>query len=134
MESEICITVRSTDIDVNGHVNNAKYLEYLEWGRDDWFERTGSDYDTLLAEGIITVMVHLEANYRHEVRKNEQLAVRTRLLRVGRTSFTMHQEIFRLPERELVFDADVVLVCISTTQRSPVPVPASIRRCAPDTP
>jgi acyl-CoA thioesterase FadM len=27
--------VRCTEIDVNGHVNNAKYVECLEWGRED---------------------------------------------------------------------------------------------------
>jgi acyl-CoA thioesterase FadM len=27
--------VRCTEIDVNGHVNNAKYVEYLEWGREE---------------------------------------------------------------------------------------------------
>jgi acyl-CoA thioesterase FadM len=27
--------VRCTDSDVNGHVKNAKCVEYLEWGRED---------------------------------------------------------------------------------------------------
>jgi acyl-CoA thioesterase FadM len=31
METALTIIVRSTEIDINGHVNNAKYLEYLEW-------------------------------------------------------------------------------------------------------
>jgi acyl-CoA thioester hydrolase/thioesterase-3 len=32
MKTSLNIIVRPTEIDVNGHVNNAKYLEYLEWG------------------------------------------------------------------------------------------------------
>src|SRR5438132_2673379 len=27
------IVVRWSELDLNGHVNNAKYVEYLEWGR-----------------------------------------------------------------------------------------------------
>ncbi|WP_078499468.1 acyl-ACP thioesterase domain-containing protein [Paenibacillus selenitireducens] len=29
MEAILEVTVRSTEIDINGHVNNAKYVEYL---------------------------------------------------------------------------------------------------------
>ena len=41
MDASIELIVRSTEIDVNGHVNNAKYLEYLEWGREEWYEKAG---------------------------------------------------------------------------------------------
>ena len=29
------IVVRPTEVDVNGHVNNAKYVEHMEWGREE---------------------------------------------------------------------------------------------------
>src|SRR5208337_4738335 len=32
METAHEIVVRPTEVDVNGHVNNAKYVEYMEWG------------------------------------------------------------------------------------------------------
>ena len=35
MEVILETVVRCTEIDVNGHVNNAKFVEYLEWGRED---------------------------------------------------------------------------------------------------
>lgn len=39
--------VRCTEIDVNGHLNNAKFVEYLEWGREEWYDRNGFAYDRL---------------------------------------------------------------------------------------
>ncbi len=69
METSLDIIVRSTEIDVNGHVNNAKYVEYLEWGREDWYERIGMSYDHLLALGAVTVAVNLNLNYRRECRQ-----------------------------------------------------------------
>ena len=39
--------VRCTEIDINDHVNNAKFVEYLEWGREEWYERHGFPYDCL---------------------------------------------------------------------------------------
>ncbi|MGO8899184.1 MAG: acyl-CoA thioesterase [Isosphaeraceae bacterium] len=35
METALEIVVRPTEVNVNGHVNNAKYVEYMEWGRKD---------------------------------------------------------------------------------------------------
>jgi hypothetical protein len=42
MEAVLETVVRCTEIDVNGHVNNARYVEYLEWGREAWYEAHGS--------------------------------------------------------------------------------------------
>lgn len=46
MKSSLPIIVRSTEIEVNGHVNNAKYLEYFEWGREEWYEQCALPYET----------------------------------------------------------------------------------------
>jgi len=35
METAHETVVRPTEVDVNGHVNNAKYVEYMEWGREE---------------------------------------------------------------------------------------------------
>ena len=83
MSSELELTVRSTEIDVNGHVNNAKYLEYLEWGREDWYERAGLDYAAFLEMGIQTVTVNININYRRECVQGERLIVHTEPLRAG---------------------------------------------------
>ncbi|MCL6444582.1 MAG: acyl-CoA thioesterase [Alicyclobacillus sp.] len=127
MQTEIDILVRSTEIDVNGHVNNAKFLEYLEWGREDWYERIGLDYETCRRLGFITVVVHVSANYRKEARQNDKLRIRTWLGRVGNTSFTMKQDIIN-QAGDTVLDAEFVIVTIHPETRAKVPVPEAIRR------
>ena len=64
MEVVLETVVRCTEIDVNGHVNNAKYVEYLEWGREEWYDRHGFPYDRLLALGTVTVVVNINLNLR----------------------------------------------------------------------
>src|SRR5947208_15494805 len=93
METSLEIVVRPTEIDVNGHVNNAKYVEYLEWGREEWYERNGLPYDRLLELGAVTVTVNLNLNFRKECRQGEVLVIYTRPERLGRTSFVLRQEI-----------------------------------------
>lgn len=127
MESSIEIVVRPTEIDVNGHVNNAKYVEYLEWGREDWYERLGLPYERLLALGAITVTVNLDLNFRRECRQGEVLTILTRPGRLGRTSFALCQEI-RKPGGEVAADAVITLVTIDPASRSSRPVPEELAR------
>ena len=126
MSSKLHITVKSEDIDVNGHVNNAKYLEYLEWGRDAWYEQIGLPYDKLLKLGIQTVAVNININYRRECREGEQLSVHTVTQRIGRTSFVYLQEI-KDREDNLRADALVTCVTIDAVKRSSVDLPEALR-------
>lgn len=130
METSLDIIVRSTEIDVNGHVNNAKYVEYLEWGREDWYERIGMSYDRLLALGAVTVAVNLNLNYRRECRQGESLTITTRPDRLGRTSFVVAQTI-RNREGDIVADALVTIVTIDPTTRKSRPVPEEMTEAFP---
>ncbi|MBX6395311.1 MAG: acyl-CoA thioesterase [Alicyclobacillaceae bacterium] len=130
MEASLDIIVRSTEIDVNGHVNNAKYLEYLEWGREEWYERAGLPYERFLEMGIQTVTVNININYRKECRQGDRLTIRTRPLKVGRTSFVLEQDIVN--ERgEIVADATVTSVTMDVTTRRARPVPEELAKYFP---
>jgi thioesterase-3 len=122
METSLEIVVRPTEIDVNGHVNNAKYVEYLEWGREEWYERNGLPYERLFELGAVTVTVNLNLNFRKECRQGELLVVLTRPERLGRTSFILRQEI-RKRTGEVAADAVVTLVTIDPATRTSRPVP-----------
>lgn len=123
MERSIEIEVRSTEIDELGHVNNAKYLEYLEWGREDWYDRTGLGAEQLSAKNLGTVLVHLKINYRREARKGDRLHIVTRPKRKGNSSFVLKQDIVN-ENGQLVADAEVTVVLFDLTKRKSVPLPA----------
>lgn len=120
------VVVRSTEIDVNGHVNNAKYMEYLEWAREDWYEQHSLDYSTLKSQDFVTVVVHADLSYRREAFQNDRLVISTHLTKVGNTSFSMQQTIDN-QHRDRVMDAMFVIVTVSSTARTKVTVPAAIR-------
>jgi thioesterase III len=122
MVSELELIVRSTEIDVNGHVNNAKYLEYLEWGREDWYESAGLDYAAFLAMGIQTVTVNVNINYRRECVLGDRLTVRTRPLRTGKTSYAFRQELIDA-KGTVRADAEVTSVCMDASERRSREIP-----------
>jgi thioesterase III len=125
-QTEIEIMVRSTEIDVNGHVNNAKYLEYLEWGREDWYETHGFDYSKLKEMDIVTVVAHISVDYRNEAVQNDHLRITTTLQSVGNTSFTMQQAINN-HRGVLVIAATVISVTVSASAHTKVRVPEKFR-------
>jgi YbgC/YbaW family acyl-CoA thioester hydrolase len=127
METSLEIVVRPTEIDVNCHVNNAKYVEYLEWGREDWYERNGLPYDLLLGQGAVTVTVSMALNFRRECRQGEVLTVVTRPERLGRTSFAFRQEV-RKADGGAAADAVVTLVTVDPATRKSRPVPDDLAR------
>ena len=122
MEVTLDIVVRSTEIDVNGHVNNAKYLEYLEWGREEWYETAGLHYEVLDRIGVQTVTVNININYRKECKQGDKLSVKTRPEKLGRTSYVLKQEIYK-ETGELCADALVTCVTMDNHSRKGIQVP-----------
>ncbi|HUO06916.1 MAG TPA: acyl-CoA thioesterase [Phycisphaerae bacterium] len=114
--------VRSTEIDVNGHVNNAKYVEYLEWGREEWYDRNDFAYDRLKDLGAITVMVNLNINYRRPCHQGDRLRIATWPGGRGRTSFQLMQRIDKA-DGTVVADAAVTLVTVDPEARKARPLP-----------
>ena len=122
--------VRCTEIDVNGHVNNAKYVEYLEWGREEWYDRHGFAYDRLKGLGAITVVVNINLNVRQPCYQGDRLRIITWAQRRGRTSFALAQRIDRA-DATAVADAVVTLVTVDPDTRRPRPLPEEFARLFP---
>jgi YbgC/YbaW family acyl-CoA thioester hydrolase len=127
METLLEIIVRPTEVDVNAHVNNAKYVEYMEWGREEWYEKNGLPYDRLFALGAVTVTVNINLNFHKECRQGDALVIATRPERLGRTSFVLCQEI-RKSDGTVAAAATVTLVTIDPQTRKSRPVPEDLAR------
>ncbi|UKS26374.1 acyl-CoA thioesterase [Paenibacillus sp. HWE-109] len=127
METRLEIVVRSTEIDVNGHVNNAKYLEYLEWGREEWYEQAELFYDTFGEMGIQTVTVNININYKKECKQGDYLTITCRPEQIGRSSYVLKQEIIN-KQGDLCADALVTSVTMDSTTRKSVEAPEALRK------
>jgi YbgC/YbaW family acyl-CoA thioester hydrolase len=119
------IVVRCTEIDVNGHVNNARYVEYLEWGREEWYDRQDLAYERLRELGVVTVVVNINLNLRRPCRQGEPLRIITWPQRRGRTSFVLAQRIEK-QGGEVAADALVTLVTVDPTTGNSKPLPEEL--------
>jgi acyl-CoA thioester hydrolase len=106
MTHEKRIEIRWRDLDSLGHVNNAVYATYLEEGRDEWFELVFSG----LGDPWDYVTARIAIDYRRELTQaDDAVVVRTRLVRVGTSSLTLHEEI-RAEAGWLAAEAESVIV------------------------
>jgi YbgC/YbaW family acyl-CoA thioester hydrolase len=110
-----------------GHVNNAKYLEYMEWGREEWYNQVKLPFHELTEMGVGTVTVSIHIQYRKEATLADKLTIYTKPLRCGKSSFVFFQEI-RNERGEVVADAEVISVTIDLANRKSKPLPDVLRR------
>jgi thioesterase-3 len=116
-------TVRSTELDAYGHVNNAKYLEYFEWGRFDWVSALALPPEVV--QQLSFAVVNISVNYRKEARLGDALTVSTRLVERTRSTMKIAQEITNA-RGERVADALVTGVAFDLTTRKARPVPSEV--------
>jgi thioesterase III len=109
MTSCIEIKVRGYHIDYYRHVNNARYLEFLEEGRWVFFERD-VDFRGLLGKGFIFVVVNINIHYAHSASLGDILEVRTSISRLSQCNGTMHQKIVLKGTSTIIVDAEVKFV------------------------
>ena len=123
--SRIDLCVGESEIDELGHVNNARFLEYFEHGRMDWYNRCDPALNSLTDHSLGTVVVNIDVNYRRECFFGAQLSVVTRSHSRGRTSYVLHQEIFD-EEGRCVSDAKVTSVVMDMHTRRTASLPESL--------
>jgi acyl-CoA thioester hydrolase len=126
------VEVRFADTDAMGHVNNAAYLTYCEIARAAYYEAVTGRPLALGVHGAEEGMILAEVRvtFRAPAFHGETLAVETRVVRIGRSSFTMEHRISapdsRYGSHRLVAVAESVLVTYDYTAERPVPVPDAL--------
>ncbi len=113
MSHTIEIKVRGYHLDLYRHVNNARYLEFLEEARWSFLE-SKSDLDYLQDNGYAFALVNININYRRAAFMGEVLQIVTSVKSIGTRSCIMHQIVTLQGSDTLVADADVTFVIVDT--------------------
>ena len=122
MHSTSEIKVRGFHIDVFGHVNHGRYVEFLEEARWAFFDKHRPVVDRLHKRGIVHSVVKLELNYRRPACLGEVLLIETCIKEVGRSSVKIGQIICRGDSDDLVADAEVMNVFLDKLSGKPVSI------------
>jgi acyl-CoA thioester hydrolase len=119
------VTPSFGDIDGMKHVNNNRILEWFELGGLDIYRYFTPDLD-LDFENWKLIMVRKEADFVGQLRFGEDVEIRTYLLKIGNSSFTVGNEVWQ--SNELKAKGKTVIVHFDYVTHKSVPIPDDVRK------
>lgn len=120
MADEFTIHIYPSDCDTAGHVNHAYMLGLLERARWAALERH-MPFNEYLTRALTAVVRHVDASYSRSARSGDDFKIRTGLVSIGNTSFTVKQTA-KNQRDETICEADIVYVTLGPDGR-PTRVP-----------
>ncbi|EMS81031.1 acyl-CoA thioesterase [Desulfotignum phosphitoxidans] len=110
------IKVRGYHTDLYQHVNNARYLEFLEEARWQLLE-DHMDLESFMRGGYLFFVVNINISYRSPARVGDTVTVRSGLKKIGNKSAVIRQQIINKATGTMCVDADVTFVIADTGGR-----------------
>ena len=122
------ITIRPDDIDMNNHVHNTKYLDYVLAARYDQMQK---DYKMSMAEfhntGYNWVVSSTHIDYKRALTLSDKVViVRTQLDSVNGAQCTVNFKIVKKENQKLVAEGYLVYTMINLSNGKPVRIPQEI--------
>ncbi len=120
------IAIRFRDLDAFGHVNNAVYFTYMEMARVAYFTQLG-----LLKSGEFPspffIIAEASCQYKAPIDMETRLIVKTRVNRLGNSSFDMEYDFVDEPSAAVLAIGRTVQVTYDYAAQRSVPLPADWR-------
>jgi acyl-CoA thioester hydrolase len=117
-------TVRTYECDSYSHVNNAVYLNYLEYGRREFLSAIGFDYQGLLQAGYYIYITHIDIHYRASAVLDDKLLIEVEPIALKKVSGTFRQRVVK-EDGTVCADAEVTWACV-TKNAIPHPIPEDL--------
>lgn len=120
------IKVRGYHLDVYQHVNNARYLEFLEEARWEGLE-SSAGFQWMSSHHIAFVVVNININYRRPAVLGDLLTVTSNVQQLNGKSGILSQMVTLEPEGQVVADALITFVCIDLKTQKALPLEGELR-------
>lgn len=125
LATSIVVRIYVEDTDIGGIVYHANYLRYMERARTEMMRELGVTKPAL-SNGVQIVVNRVELDYRLPARLDDLLSVSSSLLKLSASSMLIAQRVER--DGELLVEALIKAVCISSETLKPVRIPKSMRQ------
>ncbi|MDD6487232.1 MAG: thioesterase family protein [Spirochaetales bacterium] len=122
MRTTACHTVRSYECDSYGHVNNAVYLNYLEYARTEFMRSIGFDYNKCVESGFYLYVTHIDIYYKFSAFLDDKLIIETAPLKTGAVSGTFKQ-IIKKEDGSICVEAEVSWASVNAKTQRPAKIP-----------
>jgi len=103
--------VRDYECDIQGIVNNANYLHYIEHTRHLYLTSLGVSFARLHERGVDAVVARMNLQYKTPLRCDDHFVSRLAVRKEG-LRYIFNQDLFRKADNRLCFRSTVELVCL----------------------
>jgi acyl-CoA thioester hydrolase len=116
------IEVRYGDLDPQGHVNNARYLTYMEQARVEYIHRLGIwDGKSFLSIGVI--LADAQVSFLSPILYGQEIRVGVRVSHLGNKSIKMEYRLEDAQTGHLCAAGATVLVTYDYQAQNTIPIP-----------
>ncbi len=124
------LSVRWRDLDAFNHVNNSKFLSYLEEARLRWMVTVPGEW---MDDNVAPVVAAAHVNYRRPIEWPNEVVVELFVERLGSTSLSIGHRIVQADDSSVLYaDGHVVMVWIDKHGGRAAPLPEAVRAaCLP---
>jgi acyl-CoA thioester hydrolase len=116
------IAVRGYELDANGHLNRAAYLQYAEHACWEWVRAAGIEHRDLVDRGVGPVTLEETIRYHRELRAGDEVTVACRPVWGNGKTYRIEQDV-HLVDGTLVAEVTAVCGLFDLADRRLVPHP-----------
>jgi len=127
MAMQHVIAIRWADLDLMGHVNNVRAMEFLQEARIALIAELGyaitADTAAVTFDGVGQVIARHEVDYVAPIlHSHGHIVVESALEQIGRSSYTI-SHVATLPDGTVAIRSRAVMVCVDPTTNRSAPIP-----------
>jgi len=120
------IVVRSFHLDLYRHVNNARYLEFLEEARWNYYHKVYTD-EWIARENIAFIIHNINITYRSPAVVGDTIVIHTSLKELGNVKLTVYQKLVQKSNGKVIAEADVCFVAVDMNKNAPIRLKGKVR-------
>ena len=131
------IRVYYEDTDAGGVVYYANYLKFYERARTEWLNHLDINQVEMLDNDVAFVVTRAEIDYLKPAKLNNELVVKSRILKVSAASVEFEQQLFLQDKSDkdknlllnpvLLNRANIKVACLKLKSFSPCRIPAKVK-------
>jgi len=123
------LQIRFNDVDKFGHVNNTIYFQFYDTAKTDYIATVCKGVDW---EKLAIVVVKIEAEFVSQIKGNDHIAGRTRIVKIGNKSFHLEQDVIDIDTQEVKSRCLSVMVLYDLEHQQTIPLPDEWRKAISD--
>ena len=121
------LKVRYSEVDRQNIVYNSHYLTYYDislsemldslFDQEEYIKKTNNEFHTVAAQ----------LNFKNPARLNDEVNIFTAIKKIGNSSITFSQEIYRDGSDELINEAEIIWVNTNQDEMKPASIPEDLK-------